>query len=229
MAIDGINQNNPYGFLNGTSQSTQKQDEQNTGDLAMEDFLSLMTTQLQNQDPLKPMENGDFLGQIASFGTVSGIEELRNQFESLSNSMQSDQALQGSSLVGRSVLVPSAIGMMNGETGLQGQINVDEPVQDLKVQIYSESGSLVKTMDMGAASGATNFGWDGLDDNGEPMPAGPYQFRATGTVNGENTSFSTSTLAQVNSVLVDGRGSDGLTMNLAGIGSVPFKEVQEII
>ncbi len=228
MAVDGINQNNPYGFLNGTSQSTQKQDEQNTGDLAMEDFLSLMTTQLQNQDPLKPMENGDFLGQIASFGTVSGIEELRNQFESLSNSMQSDQALQGSSLVGRSVLVPSSIGMMNSETGLQGQINVDDSVQDLKVQVYSESGELVKTMEMGAASGYTNFAWDGLNEAGEAMPAGPYQFRASGTVDGENTAFSTATVARVDSVLVGG-GSEGLTMNLAGIGSVPFKEVQEII
>jgi flagellar basal-body rod modification protein FlgD len=194
----------------------------------MEDFMALMTTQLQNQDPLKPMESGDFLGQIASFGTVSGIADLQNSFSSFARAMQSDQALQGSSLVGRSVLVPSSIGSMSADEPLKGQINVAAPVTDLKVQIYNEGGDLVKTIDMGGASGYTNFNWDGLNDDGEAMPSGIYQFRATGTVEGKNTAFATATVARVDSVLVGG-GSQGLTVNLAGIGSVPFSEVQEII
>ncbi|AFJ03462.1 Flagellar basal-body rod modification protein FlgD [Methylophaga frappieri] len=227
MAIDGVG-NNPYNFLNGTQQTSNDDANSDPGALAMSDFLSLMTTQLMNQDPLKPMENGDFLGQIAQFGTVSGIADLQESFSSFSKAMQSDQALQGSSLVGRSVLVPSSIGTMAPDTPLKGQINVAESVTDLKVNIYSEAGVLVDTIEMGSASGYTNFTWDGFDSQGEPMPAGVYQFQATGTVNGQNTAFATATVARVDSVLV-GSGSQGLTVNLAGIGSVPFNEVQEII
>lgn len=226
MALNGVG-NNPYAFLNGQTPNSTNE-AKDAGQLALEDFMSLMTTQLKNQDPLKPMESGDFLSQIASFGTVSGIADLQDSFSSFAKAMQSDQALQGSSLVGRSVLIPSSIGMMTPENGLSGQINVAAPVTDLKVQIFNEVGVPVRTIEMGSASGYTNFSWDGFDNNGNAMPEGVYQFKATGTVNGDNTAFATATVAKVSSVLV-GSGSQGLTVNLAGIGSVPFSEVQEII
>lgn len=226
MAINGIDNEGAYAFLNkGTKDNAE---EKNAGTLAMEDFMSLMTTQLQNQDPLKPMESGEFLGQIAAFGTVSGIGDLQTSFDGFAKSMQSEQALQGSALVGRSVLVPSSIGNMTAEAGLKGQINVADPVTDLKVQIYNEAGVKVRTLEMGSASGYTNFSWDGFDDNEQVMTPGVYQFSATGTVDGKNTQFATATIAKVDSVLV-GSGSQGLTVNLAGIGSVPFSEVQEIL
>jgi flagellar basal-body rod modification protein FlgD len=228
MAISSVS-DNPYSFLNaGASTSSTDETDLDSGQLAMEDFMALMTTQLQNQDPLAPMDNGEFLSQIASFGTVSGIEGLQTSFESFASSMQSDQALQGSALVGRSVLVESSIGNLTTEDGLTGQINVEDTVSDLKLQIYNEEGTLVKTMNMGPASGYTNFSWDGMNDDGEAELPGVYQFLATGTVDGTTTAFGTATVAKVNSVLV-GSGGDGLTMNLAGIGSVPFSEAQEII
>ncbi len=225
MEISGVG-NNPYAFLN--TGSTQKTATKDQGALLLDDYLSLMTKQLQNQDPLKPMDSGAFLGQIASFGTVSGIGDLKTSFDSFAKTMQSDQALQGSALVGHSVLIPSSIGSMTADNGLQGRINVAEPVTDLKVQIFTETGALVRTIDMGSASGDTSFTWDGFDDAGAALIPGTYQFKATGTVAGENTTFATATLAKVESVLVGGAGK-GLVMNLAGIGAVPFSEAQEII
>ena len=230
MAVNNVN-NNPYAFLNGTSSTTSSSSSSSSatsGQLSMSDFLSLMTTQLKNQDPMKPMDSGAFLGQIASFGTVSGISDLQTSFDSFAKSMQSNQALQGSSLVGHSVVVPSSIGLLDSSNGLQGKIKVTDPVTDLKVNIYSESGELVKTLNLGSASGDTAFSWDGVSDNGATMPAGTYQFKASGTVNGTNTAFATSTVANVNSVQV-GSGASGLTVNLAGIGAVPFSEVEQII
>tara|TARA_R110000787_G_scaffold230642_1_gene338111 strand:- start:2328 stop:3011 length:684 start_codon:yes stop_codon:yes gene_type:complete len=227
MAINGVS-DNPYAFLNSTNKKSSAEEENDPGKLQMEDFMSLMTTQLMNQDPLKPMESGDFLGQIASFSTVSGISDLQDSFANFANAMQSDQALQGSSLVGRSVLVPSSIGVMTADSPMRGQINVADPVSNLELKIYSEAGELVRTIPMGAASGYTNFEWDGLNNDGEAMPEGAYQFMATGTVDGQNTAFATAVIAKVDSVLVGSNGQ-GLTMNLAGIGSVPFSEVQEII
>ena len=226
MAINGIS-DNPFESL-GLNTAKEVQQRTDEGKLLMDDYLSLMTSQLKNQDPLSPMDNGDFLGQIAQFATVSGIGDLNTSFSDLSKSMQSDQALQGSALVGHSVLVPSSIGTMTATDGLRGQINVVEPVSDLKVQIYSEAGSLVKTIEIGAAAGYTNFTWNGFDDNEVALAPGVYQFKATGTLGGENVAFSTATVAKVESVLV-GTGTQGLTMNLAGIGSVPFSEAQEII
>ena len=227
MAINGVNEN-PYAFLNSTNKTSSTEEEKDPGKLQMEDFMSLMTTQLMNQDPLKPMESGDFLGQIASFSTVSGISDLQDSFASFAKAMQSDQALQGSSLVGRSVLVPSSIGVMTADSPMRGQINVEEPVSNLEMKIFNESGELVRTIPMGAASGYTNFEWDGLNNDGEALSEGVYQFMATGSVNGQNTAFATAVVAKVDSVLV-GSGGQGLTINLAGIGSVPFSEVQEII
>ena len=129
--------NNSFAFLN-TGQATTTEVNKDQGALSTEDFLSLMTTQLKNQDPLKPLENGDFLGQIAQFSTVSGIGDLNSPFDGFAQSMQSDQALRGSALVGRNVLVPSSIGNLSAEEGFKGQINVAQPVGDLKVQIYDE-------------------------------------------------------------------------------------------
>ena len=171
MAINGVNEN-PYAFLNSTNKTSSTEEEKDPGKLQMEDFMSLMTTQLMNQDPLKPMESGDFLGQIASFSTVSGISDLQDSFASFAKAMQSDQALQGSSLVGRSVLVPSSIGVMTADSPMRGQINVEEPVSNLEMKIFNESGELVRTIPMGAASGYTNFEWDGLNNDGEALSEG---------------------------------------------------------
>lgn len=222
--VNGITENS-FSFLNKADNTAAKKDD---GQLATEDFLALMTTQLQNQDPLKPLESGDFLGQIAAFSTVSGIGELNDSFEGFAQSMQSDQALRGSALVGRSVLVPSSLAYLDTEGGVKGQVNVAEPVSDLKIDIFNEAGVPVRTLYMGPASGYTNFAWDGFDEDGNALPAGTYQYKASGSINGDNTNFATATVSKVDSVLV-GSGSQGLTVNLAGIGSVPFSEVQEII
>lgn len=223
MAISGIDADGAYAFLNKGTNTTVEKDQ---GALLMDDYLSLMTSQLKNQDPLSPMDNGDFLGQIAQFATVSGLGDLNTSFDGFAQTMQSDQALQGSTLVGRSVLVPSSIGTMTVDGGMKGQINVAEPVTDLKVQVFSENGVLVRTIEMGSAAGYTNFTWDGFDEDGEALTPGTYQFKATGTVNGDNTAFATATIAKVESVLVG--SSQGLIMNLGGIGSVPFSEALEI-
>jgi len=79
------------------------------GDLGLNDFFKLMVTQLKNQDPMKPLENGEFLSQIAQFGTVSGIDKLNKTFEGLAANLTSGQAIQAGNLIGREVLVPGGV------------------------------------------------------------------------------------------------------------------------
>ena len=92
-------------------------------ELGQTDFLHLMLTQLKNQDPFKPLDSSEFLGQLAQFGTVSGLAQLQTSFDGLASSLTSDQALQASGLVGRSALVPGAEALLaNGK--LSGAVDL---------------------------------------------------------------------------------------------------------
>ena len=73
--------------------------------LGIEQFLTLMTAQLKNQDPMKPLEGTEFISQLATFGTVSGVQEMKESMELLATSLRSTQTLNGSTMLGRDILV----------------------------------------------------------------------------------------------------------------------------
>lgn len=204
------------------------QPEKKKKELGQEDFLRLMSAQLQNQDPMKPMENGDFLSQIAQFGTVNGIEGLQKSFESLSGSLYSNQALQASALVGREVLVPGKIGLLKATGNLAGVVELPASANAVTLQIKDQAGQLVRSVDLGAQkAGTISFAWDGTNDKGDMAVPGLYSIEATTSVNGKQQALVTAQYAGVESVSV-GKGKEGLTLNLAGLGSMEFTKIQEI-
>ncbi len=206
-----------------TTESTGKQD------LKQEDFLSLLTKQLSQQDPFKPVSNDQMIAQMASFATVDGIGKMNTQFESLNSAMTSNQALQASSLVGRDVLVPGAAGVKKDDAGMAAMVKLPSSVDNLFVRIEDEMGQLVRTMDVGAKpAGDNRVEWDGKDQNGNPLPAGKYKVKAAGLLDGTSTEFGVSTYANVNSVLL-GKGDGNVLLNLAGFTSpVKLAEVLEV-
>lgn len=206
-----------------TDESTGKQD------LKQEDFLSLLTKQLSQQDPFKPVSNDQMIAQMASFATVDGIGKMNSQFESLNSSMTSNQALQASSLVGRDVLVPGAAGVKQDNATMAAMVKLAQPLDNLFVRVENEAGQLVRTFEVGAKpAGDTRVLWDGNDENGNPMPAGKYNVKASGLVDGESQEFPVSTYANVNSVLL-GKGDGNVLLNLAGFESpVRLAEVLEV-
>ncbi|MDE1211385.1 flagellar hook assembly protein FlgD [Vibrio aestuarianus] len=209
----------------------QKKPEDTTGkqDLKQEDFLSLLTKQLAQQDPFKPVSNDQMIAQMASFATVDGIGKMNTQFESLNSSMTSNQALQASSLVGRDVLVPGAAGIKQDGQGMAAMVKLPQSLDNLFVRIENEAGQLVRTFDVGAKSAGDNrVEWDGKDQNGNPLPGGKYQVKASGLLDGESKEFAVSTYANVNSVLL-GKGDGNVLLNLAGFTSpVKLAEVLEV-
>ena len=208
-----------------------KKTEESTGkqDLKQEDFLSLLTKQLSQQDPFKPVGNDQMIAQMASFATVDGIGKMNSQFESLNSSMTSNQALQASSLVGRDVLVPGAAGVKQDNATMAAMVKLGQPLDNLFVRVENEAGQLVRTFEVGAKpAGDTRVLWDGNDENGNPMPAGKYNVKASGLVDGESQEFPVSTYANVNSVLL-GKGDGNVLLNLAGYESpVRLAEVLEV-
>lgn len=207
-----------------------KKAEGSTGkqDLKQEDFLSLLTKQLSQQDPFKPVSNDQMIAQMASL-TVDGIGKMNTQFESLNSSMTSNQALQASSLVGRDVLVPGAAGVKQDDAPMAAMVKLSKSLDNLFVRVEDEAGQLVRTFEVGAKpAGDTRVLWDGNDESGNPLPAGKYKVKASGLVDGESQEFPVSTYANVNSVLL-GKGDGNVLLNLAGFESpVRLAEVLEV-
>ncbi len=198
-----------------------------TGALQQEAFLELMIAQFRNQDPLKPMENGDFLGQLAQFGTVSGIEQLQESFASFASSLYSDQALQASGLIGREVLIPSAAGVLNPTGGLRGAAELSGSTPSLVVQVKDADGSLVRRMDLGVQeAGLVYFDWDGLNDGGQRVPPGAYEVEIIGGPLGMREQLPVLMEARVDSVTLGNAG--GVLLNLDRLGEIPLADVRRI-
>jgi flagellar basal-body rod modification protein FlgD len=196
------------------------------GDLGQEDFLSLMITQLKNQDPFKPLESGEFLGQLAQFGTVSGLAELKTAFGELSTSLVSNQALQAASLVGRTALVEGDTAALADGATLEGAVELPAAASALRVEIRDASGEVVRELAFGArSSGLARFTWDGMNDAGEPAGAGQHTVVAEYTANGEAAAAPTLVVAPIESVVF---GAQGFTVQLGGLGELPFSAIREV-
>jgi flagellar basal-body rod modification protein FlgD len=193
------------------------------------DFLTLMLAQLKNQDPTSPVDSNTFLTQLAQLSEVQGITSLNTSFNTLSSSLSPNPALQASSLLGHHVLVSSSTAALTAGGTVTGAVNVPQTTSQVVLNISDSTGALVKQINLGAqSSGLANFSWDGTTGNGSQAPAGNYTLAAqyAGAVKG-STAATTLVNGTVESVSM-GAGSTGLTVNVAGIGSVPFSNVQRI-
>lgn len=196
--------------------------------LGQEDFLKLMITQFRNQDPMKPMENGEFLGQIAQFSTVSGIQELQHSFATLSASLQSGQALQAVSLVGRSALVAADRFALPASGDITAAVELPASAANVVVEIADESGVVVRRIELGEqAAGPHTFSWDGTGDDGQRLPPGQYLIAAHGRIGGRTESLATRIAARIDSVSLG--GSAGLILNLESLGPTPFSAVSQFL
>jgi flagellar basal-body rod modification protein FlgD len=193
------------------------------------DFLTLMLAQLKNQDPTSPVDSNTFLSQLAQLSEVQGITSLNTSFSSLSSSLSSGQALQASSLLGHQALVNSSTATLTAGATVTGAVNIPQTTSQVVLNISDSSGVLVSQVNLGAQpAGLTSFSWNGLTSTGSHAPAGTYTLSAqyAGATKG-GTAASTLVNGTVESVSM-GAGSTGLTLNVAGIGSVPFSSVQQI-
>jgi len=217
----------------GSEKSREKSNE-----LGQEAFLELMITQLKNQDPLSPQDNGEFVAQLAQFSSVEGIDRLNTSFDSFAGSFQSNQALQASSLVGRSVTVPTDRTLIQAGSDVSGSLELQSTSSDVTMKIYDSNGTLVENISLGAQpAGEMLFRWNGaqMEVNGKTLnwqsnnsgglPAGEYVFDVQATQNGKAVQQTTYLSANVNSVTI-GNGQE-LKLNLAGIGSFSMSDVKQ--
>ncbi len=197
-------------------------------ELNQEDFFALLTTQLAQQDPFKPLDNTEFVAQMAQFSSLESLQAMQTSFSDLASSMTSNQALQASALVGRTVLVPTNAASFDGASEVQGVAAISSPATNAVLRIEDEAGQLIRTIELGdLEQGPNEFTWDGLDEGGNAVAPGLYQISVIGDVYGKPTNLPTGVYARVDSVNLGG-AQGGIFLNLEGLGSVSLDDVSQI-
>jgi flagellar basal-body rod modification protein FlgD len=187
-------------------------------------FLKLLVTQLNNQDPLNPMENAELTSQLAQMSTVSGIEKLNSTLSGLVSQTGSNQVLQAASLIGYSVLSPGSDLVATTGKATPFAVELPSSAADVTVTITDASGHTVRTMDLGAmATGVNSATWDGKNDAGDSVADGTYQYTVSATNGGSAVSATALSYAQVAAVK---QGTSGVTLDLASGRSISLSDVR---
>lgn len=230
MNIDTSVLSNVNGGGNNNGLSARQSDE------LRESFMTLLITQLQNQDPLKPMENSEMTSQLAQINTVSGIEELNSTLEGITSQMDANQALQASGLIGKGVMVSGKDVLVeqdddgNSYTTPFG-IELAEPAANVKATIVGEGGQVIKTLDLEALdAGVQSFQWNGLNEQKEAVASGRYSVQLEATdAEGEKIESTALQYAVVNSVTPND-SSGSVRLDLGAIyGQISLNDVKQIL
>jgi len=192
------------------------------------DFLKLLTTQLQSQDPTNPMDNSQFVSQLAQFSQLASMQDLNTSVNSLSgqitSSLQSSQVLGSVGLVGRHVLVPSA-SLSYAGSAMDGAVGVTGATANVQVVIKDGAGKAVRTLDLGTQpAGLARFNWDGMDDSGAPVPPGDYSVTAADVSGNALSTYVDGTVSGVGY----GGSSVGTYVQVSGVGGVPLSAIAQI-
>lgn len=200
----------------------------NQGMLTQEDFFALLTQELAHQDPTNPTDNNEMISQMTAFSTTDGVSQLNDQFTNFATSMSSSQALQASSLVGRSVLVDENVFGMSSGDEVKGKLVTDEPASNVNIYVENAAGEIIQTVPVGdVKAGEFGFTWNGMTSAGEPAAEGAYRFRIAGLVGGQASELQAMTYRKVDSVTLAGAGGN-ILLNLNGGSSMALADVVEV-
>lgn len=190
-------------------------------------FLKLLVTQLNNQDPLNPLDNAQLTSQLAQMSTVSGIEKLNSAFQSLLAQSGSVQVLQSASLIGRSVLVAGKDVEFKQGADVPFALDLPGAAGSVKVTIANAAGDAVRSYDLGALPpGVKSLAWDGKDDSGQPVADGGYTINVVAAAGDSSVAATALTYAKVQSV---SQGASGVVLDLAGDRKAGLGDVRLIL
>ena len=203
------------------------QTKKSANNLGIDEFLTLMTTQLKNQDPMKPLDGTAFIAQLAQFGAVSGIQQMQTSMETLAASLRSAQALNGATLVGRDVLAPADGVNFTAGVPVSGEMDVPAGASTVEVRITDAAGAVVRQMTVPVVDGAARFTWDGLRSDGVAAASGAYDIEALARVGQGTESLSVLMNARVASVSIDANGAGSLSTPT--LGAVSMADVRRVM
>jgi len=208
-------------------QGREDEEKRSNSELGRDEFLRLLIAQLENQDATSPRENDEFISQLAQFSALQESQKLSASFESFTDTFQSSQHLQATSLVGRPVHVQTETTLLDENNPVSVVADMPAAAGNANLNVFNQAGELVDSHSLGAVpAGRNEFIWSGQNSDGERFPPGMYRFEVTASRAGETESVPLFLSANVNSVTIEPGGS--LTLNLAGVGPTPVSEVVQI-
>ena len=195
-------------------------------------FMTLLMAQLKNQDPTNPASNTETTAQLAQINTVSGIEKLNTTLKGITGQIGTSQQLQASALKGRGVLVSgdriAVSSTSSGVTTTPFGLSLAAAADSVKLKITNNSGSVVKSFDLGAQkAGMQSMTWDGLDESGNPVASGNYHAVVSATSQGNPVTVKALNYVVVNGVLNTGPGGP-VQLDLGTSGSSALSDVYQI-
>ncbi|HTQ07614.1 MAG TPA: flagellar hook assembly protein FlgD [Polyangiaceae bacterium] len=191
-------------------------------------FLNLLVAQLKNQDPLQPQDDSAFVAQLAQFSQLEQSMQVNTNLQTLSTQMSGLANSQSANLVGSEATVSGNLVTSDGSgLGVQASYSLASAASDVTVTITDQTGTTVRTMDMGAhPAGITSFQWNGQNDAGTVQPAGTYQVSVTAVdASGAPVAVSQQTTGQVTQVSFD-KGYP--VLNLDNGASVPISDLLKV-
>lgn len=196
-----------------------------TNSVTQDRFLTLLTTQLRNQDPLNPMDNAQMTSQLAQISTVDGIEKLNATLQKMLTGSTDAQAMQAAALVGHQVMVAGS-GLTLTDAGAVGGVELTAAADRVTVTIKDANGLLIKTVPLGdLEAGVHDFAWDGTNNAGAKVTTGAYRISVAAERGGEKVDATALQLAQVNSV---SRTGQDLSLDVAGFGQLTMADIKQL-
>lgn len=210
-----------FAAMNGSNGASKS-----TANAAQDRFMTLLVTQLKNQDPLNPMDNAQMTSQMAQISTVSGIDKLNATLQALSASMTPNQTLQAAGMIGHGVLVPGNGVQLAGGAGLGG-FELPQSTDSTQVSVYDRAGALVRSIDLGAQlAGISKWQWDGTDNSGAMAAEGNYTFTVSAAQGGNPVAATNLQFGLVNSVT---QGAQGVAMSVGQLDNIALTQVKQIL
>ena len=191
-------------------------------------FMKLLVAQLNNQDPMNPMDNAQMTSQIAQINTVSGIQDLNATMKTMAAQFGAMQGMQSASMIGRTVMADGntlAIDRSSGTATGKGAFNLAGPASNVSVQVLSAGGQVIDTVNLGAmTAGDHNFDWKPGSYTGTGTPT----FKVVANQGSQAVTSTTLVRDTVTSVSTDAT-TGALNLALQGGGSVAYSTVKSIL
>jgi flagellar basal-body rod modification protein FlgD len=177
-------------------------------DMGKQDFLTLFTAQLQNQNPLEPVKNEAFVAQLAQFSQLEALTNMQTSLDSFVTSMSGERMLNSASLIGKKVSVTDTPTLLTSGASMEANLDLPLGASGIQVNVHDSRGRLVQELTAGPQMpGSMTMTWNGKDAAENPVPTGLYRMTATAVVNGQNSTVPVGTLSTVRAIATN--PSDG--------------------
>jgi flagellar basal-body rod modification protein FlgD len=192
---------------------------------AQDRFLTLLVTQMKNQDPLNPMDNAAVTSQLAQLSTVTGIEKLNASVNAMSANFQSAQNLQAANMIGHGVIAPgNTIGLKDGKA-IFG-VELPQAAEKMELTIKNSSGVIVRKINLDVVpAGVNTMTWDGKTDDGAMAPNGLYSFNASANSGDKKLDVTSLSFGIVSSIT---SGLQGAKLSVDNVGDIAMADVRQI-